>query len=59
MVGLGAFGSSVAHHAAALGLDVIGFDRHSPPHVFGSSHAETRVTRLAVGEGDHYVPFAA
>ncbi|MEM9466593.1 MAG: N-methyl-L-tryptophan oxidase [Actinomycetota bacterium] len=59
VVGLGAFGSAVAHHAAALGLDVVGLDRHAPPHDLGSSHAETRVTRLAVGEGDHYVPFAA
>lgn len=57
VVGLGAFGAAVAYHAAALGLDVVGFDRHRPPHEFGSSHAETRVTRLAVGEGAHYVPF--
>ncbi len=58
VIGLGAFGSAVAHHAAALGLQTIGLDRHHPPHEFGSSHAETRVTRLAVGEGDQYVPFA-
>ncbi|MEM9521158.1 MAG: N-methyl-L-tryptophan oxidase [Actinomycetota bacterium] len=58
VIGLGAFGAAVAHYAAALGLDVIAFDRHEPPHEFGSSHAETRITRLAVGEGDHYVPFA-
>lgn len=25
----------------------------------GSSHAETRITRLAVGEGDQYLPFVA
>lgn len=59
VVGLGAFGSAVAYHAASLGLSVVGFDRHHPPHEFGSSHAETRVTRLAVGEGPEYVPFAA
>lgn len=58
VVGLGAFGSAVAHYAARLGLDVVAIDRHSPPHDQGSSHAETRVTRLAVGEGDHYVPTA-
>ena len=58
VVGLGAFGSATLFHAARLGLDVVGIDRHDPPHAFGSSHAETRVTRLAVGEGDHYVPFA-
>ena len=58
VVGLGAFGAAVAYQAATLGLDVVGFDRHHPPHEFGSSHAETRVTRLAVGEGSQYVPFA-
>lgn len=58
VVGLGAFGAAVAWHAARLGLDVVGFDQHHPPHEFGSSHAETRVTRLAVGEGAQYVPFA-
>lgn len=58
VVGLGAFGAAVAYQATALGLDVVGFDRYHPPHDFGSSHAETRVTRLAVGEGAHYVPFA-
>ena len=58
VVGLGAFGAAVAYQAAALGLDVVGFDRHHPPHELGSSHAETRVTRLAVGEGPQYVPFA-
>ena len=57
VVGLGAFGAAVACQAARLGLDVVGFDRYRPPHEFGSSHAETRVTRLAVGEGAHYVPF--
>lgn len=58
VVGLGAYGAAVAYHAARLGLRVVGFDRHHPPHEFGSSHAETRVTRLAVGEGPRYVPFA-
>ena len=58
VVGLGAYGAAVVHHAARLGLDVVGIDRFDPPHEFGSSHAETRVTRLAIGEGDHYVPFA-
>jgi len=59
VVGLGAMGSAVALQATRLGLSVIGLDRHCPPHEFGSSHAETRITRLAVGEGDEYVPFVA
>lgn len=59
VVGLGAIGAATASRAAALGLRVIGFDRFDPPHERGSSHAETRVTRLAVGEGPMYLPTVA
>ena len=58
IVGLGAMGSAISWHAARLGLSVVGFDRHHPPHTLGSTHAETRVTRLVVGEGTQYLPFA-
>ena len=57
VVGLGAMGAAVAHHATAMGLGVLGIDRHHPPHELGSTHAETRITRLAVGEGPQYLPF--
>jgi sarcosine oxidase len=56
VIGLGAFGSAVVHHLAAGGARVIGLDRFHPPHGHGSSHGETRITRLAIGEGDAYVP---
>ena len=59
IVGLGAMGAAVAWHASRLGLSVLGLDRYEPPHTHGSTHAETRITRLAVGEGDHYIPFVA
>lgn len=59
VVGLGAFGSAVAMHATRLGLRVLGIDRFDPPHTLGSTHAETRITRLAVGEGPQYLPFVA
>ncbi len=57
VVGLGAMGAAVAYHAQRLGISVIGLDRHNPPHQFGSTQAETRITRLAVGEGPQYLPF--
>ena len=56
VVGLGAVGSAVAHHLAAAGARVVGIDRFRPPHEHGSSHGATRITRLAIGEGDDYVP---
>lgn len=57
VVGLGAMGAAVALHATRLGLDVLGIDRFAPPHGLGSTKAETRITRLAVGEGPQYLPF--
>lgn len=57
VVGLGAMGSAVAYHASRLGLRVLGIDRYDPPHGLGSTKAETRITRLAVGEGPQYLPF--
>ena len=56
VVGLGAVGSAVTYQLALGGARVIGIDRFAPPHSFGSSHGSTRITRLAIGEGDAYVP---
>jgi sarcosine oxidase len=49
-------GSAICMQLAARGVPVIGIDRHRPPHEFGSTHGETRITRLAIGEGMEYVP---
>jgi sarcosine oxidase len=56
VVGLGAMGSATTLQLAQRGLRVIGVDRFRPPHDRGSTHGETRITRLAVGEGAEYVP---
>jgi sarcosine oxidase len=37
---------------------VLGIDQFSPPHAQGSTHGDTRITRLAIGEGEEYVPLA-
>lgn len=58
VVGLGAVGSAVLYQLADRDIDVIGIDRFAPPHDKGSSHGESRITRLAVSEGPEYVPFA-
>ena len=57
VVGLGAMGSAVLYQLSKLGVHCIGIDRHDPPHSFGSSHGDTRITRRAVGEGEDYVQF--
>jgi sarcosine oxidase len=56
ILGLGATGSAAAYQSAKRGLSVLGLDQFSPPHIHGSSHGETRITRKAIGEGDAYVP---
>ena len=58
IVGLGAVGSAALLAAARAGADVVGIDRFAPPHVFGSTHGETRIVRAAIGEGLHYTPLA-
>jgi sarcosine oxidase len=58
VVGLGAMGSAACRQLASRGASVIGIDQYAPPHVRGSTHGETRITRLAIGEGREYVPLA-
>lgn len=57
VVGLGAMGSAAAWHLARRGERVVGFDRYRPPHVFGSTHGDSRGIREAYTEGPSYVPF--
>ncbi|HEY4125938.1 MAG TPA: N-methyl-L-tryptophan oxidase [Rhizomicrobium sp.] len=56
IVGLGAMGSAALHQLAKRDVRVLGIDRFAPPHEQGSSHGDTRITRLAIGEGAHYTP---
>src|SRR5258708_31942192 len=49
-------GSAAGWRLAARGAQVVCFDRHSPPHAFGSSHGESRIIRTAYYEGPWYVP---
>ena len=58
VLGLGAMGSATLYQLAKRGLRVLGIDQFSPPHDRGSSHGDTRITRLAIGEGEQYTPLA-
>lgn len=54
VLGLGAMGSAAAFQLARRGRDALAIDQHSPPHIHGSSHDETRITRCAIGEAPDY-----
>lgn len=56
VLGLGAMGSSTLYQLSKRGVSVLGIDQFSPPHTQGSTHGDTRITRLAIGEGEEYVP---
>src|SRR5436309_16003936 len=56
IAGLGAMGSAAAYHLALSGRRVLGLDRFTPPHTFGSSHGLTRIIREAYFEHSLYVP---
>lgn len=56
VIGLGALGSSTLWQLSKSGKRILGIDQFFPPHTMGSSHGETRITRLAVGEGMDFVP---
>ncbi|MGJ4891474.1 N-methyl-L-tryptophan oxidase [Bradyrhizobium sp. HKCCYLRH3099] len=58
VIGCGAVGSAALLHLARAEKRVLGIDRFQPPHVFGSTHGETRITRAAIGEGVDYTPLA-
>jgi len=56
VIGGGVMGAAAAWRLARRGVDVTVYDRHSPPHAFGSSHGESRIIRTAYFEGPWYVP---
>jgi sarcosine oxidase len=58
VVGLGAMGAAATWQLALTGARTLGLDRFDPPHTRGSTHGDTRITRLAIGEGSQYVPLA-
>jgi sarcosine oxidase len=58
VLGLGAVGSATLYQLARRGDKVLGIDRFEPPHILGSTHGETRITRQAIGEGEQFTPIS-
>jgi len=49
-------GAAASWRLTKRGVDVVCFDRFSPPHAQGSTHGSTRIIRSAYFEGAWYVP---
>lgn len=58
VLGLGAMGSSALYQLASRNVSVLGIDQFDPPHRLGSTHGESRITRVACGEGTMYSALA-
>jgi len=58
VLGMGAVGSAAVYQLAKRGAAVLGIDQFKPPHEFGSTHGDSRITRIACGEGLEYSQFA-
>ncbi len=58
VLGLGAMGSATVYQLAKRNCKVLGIDQFAPPHNFGSTHGDTRITRQAIGEGEQYTPLS-
>ena len=56
VAGLGAMGSATAAHLATRGKKVLGLERWSPGHRYGSSHGDSRIIREMYFEHPMYVP---
>ena len=56
VIGLGAAGSAALYHVARMGATVLGIDRFVSPHMYGSTHSESRLIRKAYSEGPQYLP---
>jgi sarcosine oxidase len=54
--GLGAMGSAALRELSRRRLQVLGVERFTPGHDYGSSHGATRIIRLAYFEHPSYVP---
>lgn len=58
VLGLGAVGAAAVYQLGKRRADVLGIDQFKPPHEFGSTHGDSRITRVACGEGLEYSAFA-
>lgn len=55
ILGSGSVGSFAGYYASKQGLKTCLIDNFLPPHTNGSYHGDTRIFRIAYGEGEKYI----
>lgn len=56
VIGSGSVGSFAGYYAAKSGKKICYIDKFPPPHDQASYHGDTRIFRIAYGEGARYIP---
>lgn len=56
IIGSGTVGAFAGYYAAKAGKKVCLIDKFQAPHTLGSYHGDTRIFRIAYGEGSKYIP---
>ncbi|MCR2061393.1 N-methyl-L-tryptophan oxidase [Campylobacter helveticus] len=56
IIGSGTVGAFAGYYAAKEGKKVCLIDKFEAPHTQGSYHGDTRIFRIAYGEGSKYIP---
>src|SRR5947207_14247078 len=56
VIGVGGMGSAACCHLARRAVRVLGIEQFDIPHNQGSSHGQSRMTRMAYYEHPDYVP---
>lgn len=58
VIGLGGIGSAALYYLSKHHKSTLGIDQFQVPHVLGSTHGGSRITRLANGEGEFHTRLA-
>lgn len=56
IIGSGTVGAFGGYYATKLNKKTLLIDKFIPPHTQGSYHGDTRIFRIAYGEGEKYIP---
>lgn len=56
VLGLGAVGSAALYQLSKSNKKILGIDQYAPPHIYGSTHGNSRIIRQAYYEGKQYIP---